>query len=330
MNDDRIDELVQELVDARRIPRHETEFLELQRIGYYQQLSRSVFMANAQWQELLAHEREFARCYAASMQSTKAVLVGRSAALMGNLWVMPAKDPDVELALPSGAPPGKSFWFPGHQNRHAAIPEDQIVEAGGIRYTDSMRTAIDIARFRGFREGVVAFDSLLAGHDRESARLIWQELVRMLDWLSGGRGLPDARRALKHATNLSESPYESWVRTVLIEHGIPCQPQMCVGKYRGDLLIDAQLFTEIDGHSKYEDVPHKTVIKQLKRENALKAKGYEFMRLFTDEAYYEEARWLRELEEARRRAAARGPVSEAAVKYVPRGPGRHTPNWRAG
>lgn len=323
MDSARIDELISTLIDRRALSAHD-DFHELNSQGFYHQISRTLYLERAEWEQMRRHERQFLSAYAASIQSSKAVLVGKSAARLGGLWVMPTGRDIVQLALPNGAPPTRSRWFPGQEFLFMAVPESRIVTAGGARYTESMRTAIDIARLHGFREGLVAFDSILSGHHPDYARSLWRLLGEAIDSMSGTRGIADARLAHRHTTNLSESPYESWVRAVFIEHGIVARPQMCIGRFRADLLDDANVITEIDGHAKFSDTPHQTVIEQVKRENELKSQGFEFLRLFTDRVLKEEAEWIREYHQTRARALLRGPASVKPLQFAPRGPGRQT------
>lgn len=85
---------------------------------------------------------------------------------------------------------------------------------------------------------------------------------------------------------------------------------------RVDLLWE-QLVIEIDGESKYEDVPHQTVMRQLKRENWLKEQGYEVLRLFPAEILRDEQRCIERVVEAKARADARGPVRVPASQDRP-------------
>lgn len=323
MDADQIDLLVQDLVDVRRLSVNDTETHEYIGAGLLTQLSWSVYVDAWAWGELRPNERQFLRCYAASCQSSKAVLVGRSAARLGNVWVVPTSDEQVELALPNGQPSAKSRWFPGYLYRSMTVADRDIVQVGDVRYTDSIRTAIDIARLYGFREGVVAFDSVFSGHNVETANGILSGIQATLNRMRGTRGIGVAREALSNATNLSESPYESLVRATLLQNGMKPQPQVRIGNFRADLLIDDTLILEVDPHPTLEDKPDEAIREQKQRDAWLKDQGYEVVRLFANEVCGDESAWLPELAAARQRAGSHGPALLKPVKYAPQGPGRH-------
>lgn len=282
-----------------------------------------MFVDEDDWRSLRRFQKEIVRCYAAGLNSTRAVLVGRSAARIGGLWVLPTDDELVELALPNGRPSARSRWFEGHEYRYMRIPEEDLVEVGGVRYTDSIRTAIDVARFHGFRHGLVAFDSVLEGHNRQTARAIWKRINRELKRMAGTANVGDARLAHLHATHNSESPYESFVRAVLIELGIRFEIQVVVGPYRVDILVDGWLVIEVDGYVKFEDKPHDAVLKQMERENWLRSHHFEVMRLFTSQVL-DPAAWIVDLERLLATAGQRVPVTISTSAWQPAGPGRHT------
>lgn len=323
MDEDQIDLLIQDLVDVRRLSVTDTETHEYIDAGLLEQLSWSVYVDSWAWGELSPDEQQFLRCYAASCQSSKAVLVGRSAARLGNIWVIPTSEEQVELALPNGQPSAKSRWFPGYLYRSMTVPDRDIVQVGDVRYTDSIRTAIDIARLYGFREGVVAFDSVFSGHNVEAANGILSGVQATLSRMRGTRGIGVAREALANATNLSESPYESLARATLLQNGIKPQPQVRIGNFRADLLLDDTLILDIDPHPTLDTKPDEAIREQHQRDAWLKEHGYEVLRLFADDVCGDETAWLADLAAARQRAGSKGPALLKPMKYAPQGPGRH-------
>ena len=163
----------------------------------------------------------------------------------------------------------------------------------------------------------MALDSLLKENKAVNAEAQRKSIESTIDRLEGKKGIGRARRALALSSGLSESPYESLFRIILSENGIQVQPQMWIGhQTRVDLLWE-QLVIEIDGESKYEDVPHQTVMRQLKRENWLKEQGYEVLRLFPAEILRDEQRCIERVVEAKARADARGPVRVPASQDRP-------------
>lgn len=323
MNDDKMDLLLQDLLDTRRLCSGDTAPFDDIDGGLLERLTGNVYTDSAVWAGLKRHEQQFLRCYAAACQSRDAVLVGRSAGRIGNLWVHAMNREFVELAMPNGQPTSKARWFEGHIYRSMKVPDEDIVQIGDVRFTDSARTAIDIARFHGFLEGLIAFDSILSRHNARTAEELIRHIERKMRRMRGMKGIATARLALQHATNLSESPYETWVRGVLLQNGVEAVPQMCFGQYRADLLIDGILIVEIDGYSKFDDKPHHEVLRQVKRENFLRSVGAEVERIFTDEVRDKQQRWLQRVEQARVRAAQRGPLPFTPPQYYPPGPGAH-------
>ncbi|GAB2661488.1 hypothetical protein GCM10027169_25210 [Gordonia jinhuaensis] len=87
-------------------------------------------------------------------------------------------------------------------------------------------------------------------------------------------GIRIARRALGHATGLSESVGESWSRAQIIEAGLPVPTLQC--RYRGsstyfcDFDWDGVLVGEFDGMTKYSRLlrPGQTIADAVAREKA--------------------------------------------------------------
>lgn len=77
------------------------------------QLSATKFIATTDWDALESHEQEYLRCYSVSAAAYKAVLVGRSAARIHGMWVIPNREELVELAQRNGNPPPKKQWPDG-------------------------------------------------------------------------------------------------------------------------------------------------------------------------------------------------------------------------
>ncbi|MET3944437.1 endonuclease domain-containing protein [Corynebacterium mucifaciens] len=290
------------------------------------QLSATKFVPAEQWAGLKRHEQEFLRCYAAGVSAHKAVLVGRSAARALGLWVL-GKDPEViGLAQRNGHPPSKTQWPEGVVYRNIPIPEMDIREhtafdpagAGGrIRLTTPARTAIDIARFHGVRDAVVAMDSLYREQTPIGQETTRAALASTMGRLAGKKGVGLARRAFELSSTVSESAFESLFRVILLEHGIQAKEQMWVGRrYRVDLLW-GNLIIEIDGYIKFDDMPHAEVIRMTTRDNWLKEQGYEVLHLFPAEILRDEAGCIRRVFDAKARADARGPVTVPATPYRP-------------
>lgn len=290
------------------------------------QLSATKFVPLAHWQSLRRHEQEFLRCYAHGVSAHKAVLMGRSAARVYGMWVVGKEPETVELAQRNGRPPSKSQWPKGVVYRSIAVPDIDIREfeafdpAGGggqLRLTAPARTAVDIARFHGVRDAVVAMDGLYREKTPLQLDAIQSALSATIARLAGKKSVGLAREALELSSAKSESAMESLFRVILGEHGIEVQEQMWVGRrYRVDLLW-GNLIIEIDGYIKFEDMPHAEVMKMTRRENWLKEQGYEVLHLFPVEILFHEAECIRRVLEAKARADRRGPVTVPATTYRP-------------
>lgn len=286
-------------------------------------LSATKFIAAAHWNQLRRYEQEFLRCYAVAASARRAVLVGRSAARLHEIWVIPSPHETVELAQRSGNPPSKSQWPDGITYHRMSIPDSDISHwrasdpAGApstLCVTNEARTVVDIARLHGVRDGVVAMDSLFLGQPPINKIETRKQLLSVLKRLIGKRGIGAARLAFELSSDHSESAYESLFRVILHSNGIDVQEQMWIGKFRVDLLW-GQLIIEIDGAAKYEDRPHDKVIKQLARENWLKEQGYEVLRLFPAEILRDKENCLHRVIEAKRRADARGTALIQPSRY---------------
>lgn len=258
------------------------------------EIAHRIYVDTADYQQLKRYEKEFLRTYAAGLSSRRAVLVGRSAARLQGMWVMKTPNEQVELALPGGRPSAKSRWFDGHSYVQLPLIDADVHLTHHIRCTTPIRTAVDIARLHGYDHGIVAFDNLFSGLNREDARELWHELSRLVNRLSGTKGIGNARLVLKTPSWLSESALEAIVRTILIRHNIPYEQQVVISGYRVDFLIDGRLILEADGYAKYGDQPHDVVLRQLKRENTLRAAGFPVFRLFSDQIW-DEAWWIGEV-----------------------------------
>lgn len=322
MKDARKKQLTEKLVDLRHVSSVDTEVHERISNGEFMQLTKSIHYDKVAWQKLREYEREFLKCYAAGCQSRKAVLVGCSAARLNGVWVI-ARNLPVTLAVPSGRPPSNKDRWTGYEYRHLLIPEADIIRDGPVRYTDAIRTAVDIARDRGVREGVVACDSVLSGHGDHMYNELLFRFRATIARLAGTKGIANAREALRLSSRLSDSPYESLLRLILDAHGVPYRTQVAIGRYRVDFLIGDNIVVEVDGWLKYEDVPHGVLHKQRKREDWLIEHGYKVLRFYTEDFWGEEAGLVERIRAAWPVARNLLPVRAQPKNYTPTGPGRN-------
>ncbi len=226
-------------------------------------VSASRAMCAEMYATLSSHERRWLRAAAVAQSHPKAVVTGRAAARLTNMWVVATSEETVELMLPSGGVPQRSRWSEGVSYHRGALAPHEIgyIEAyGGFAVTMPIRTAIDIATRHGFAEGLVAFDWLLAS--RTTTR---DELEATVDAMRGKKGVAVVRKALAHAVANSQSPYESYARALLICAGLAPSTQAPIGPYLVDLLI-GRVVIEVDGEVKYDDATYRPLAETLRRE----------------------------------------------------------------
>ncbi|WP_175935785.1 endonuclease domain-containing protein [Corynebacterium sp. Marseille-P4321] len=294
-------------------------------------VSTTRFVPADAWQKLPRHEKEYLRCYAAALSANKAVLVGRSAARVGGMWVIPTNEELVELGARGRSAPSKSQWPVGVVYRHGEIPDidvrtvDALRGAGpepAVRLTTLPRTAVDIARFHGLRHGVVAMDSVFHGRKPHEMQVLRAEVELMLQRLAGKRHIAVAREAFTLSSPVSGSPYESLLRIILIEHEIKVDEQMWIGRdYRVDFLWGT-LVIEVDGYAKFDLKPHEALINQLERENWIKEKGFEVIRLFPVEILRDPEGCIARIRAAKQLADARPATRIEPSRQRPSGPRR--------
>ena len=263
MNVDRGIGLVEGLVDKRRSDEHMVAVSALRAI------SAEVHRG------LTSYEKRWLRAAAVAHSHPKAVLTGRAAARLTNMWVVATSEETVELMLPSGGVPQRSRWAEGVSYHRGALAPHEIgyIEAyGGFAVTTPIRTAIDIATRHGFAEGIVAFDWLLA-----SRKVTRDELRATVDAMRGKKGVAVVRKVLAHAVANSQSPDESYARALLICAGLFPTTQAPIGPYLVDLLIGLVVI-EIDGKVKYDGTTYRpvaeTLLREREREVQIQNSGY--------------------------------------------------------
>ena len=321
MKDTRKKELREKLVDVRRVSSADTETHRRISEGELAQLTKSMYFCAETWKRLKEYEKAFLRCYAAGCQSRKAVLVDCSAARLNGVWTIARGEP-VTLAVPNGRPASINGSWTGYEYRHRQIPEADIIHDGPVRYTNAIRTAVDIARERGVREGVIAMDSVLSGHGDHLYEELLHQFRATIARLAGTKGIANARKALPLASRLSDSPYESLLRLILDAYGVPYRTQAAIGRYRVDFLIGDNLVVEVDGWEKYEDVPHEVLRKQRVRDDWLAERGYKVLHFYTEDFWGDEADLIQRIRKAWPVARGLLPVQVKPKGYTPIGPGR--------
>lgn len=180
-----------------------------------------------------------------------------------------------------------------HEGR---VPDDHIVDIGGLRVTSPMRTALDLARGMPLAEGLIPLDAALRHAIIEAtsasglpddiavesvshqlaARRKAQDILGAMRHLHGAR---HARQALSLASPLSESPAESASRGHLLLAGIVplgLQVRVLDGdgiERRVDFLLKQGLAGEVDGFVKYEGEDGRYAVRKEKRRDLALQRG---------------------------------------------------------
>lgn len=168
-------------------------------------------VAAAEFAQLCEKDRARLKALALVSGTTSAVLVAKSAALLNGVWAFHEPGEVVELALPDGGVPGRAARACGTRYRSMRLDPQNILVRGSVRASSPVRTALDIARLHGFRQGLVAFDGL--AHEGVDFR----DVVQCLDAMGRVVGGGIVRQCLGSASGLSGSPYESLIRALLLE-----------------------------------------------------------------------------------------------------------------
>jgi len=151
-----------------------------------------------------------------------------------------------------------------------------VIWRAGLPVTSPERTCFDLSGRLPLTEGVVAIDMAL------HQRLIELDLFRAyIDERSGVAGVVGARRVVELAEPKAESPMETRLRLLLMQHGLP-RPEAQVelhdagGRFVGrpDLFCrEARLGIEYDGENHRD-----RLVSDNRRQNALQALGISLLR----------------------------------------------------
>jgi very-short-patch-repair endonuclease len=106
--------------------------------------------------------------------------------------------------------------LPGLQVRSEPLDRGDVVEVGGVPVTDPARAAFDIACWYDLMPAVAAIDALVRAADVKLA-----DVELLVSHHAGRRGIKRARRTLELVDGGAQSPKESWLRTVLVQAGLP-------------------------------------------------------------------------------------------------------------
>lgn len=203
------------------------------------------------------------------------VAVAATAALLHDLPLLGAPPDRLQLAE-------RKEERPRHHGASTTMTGDEVVEVHGVPVSSLPRTAVDVARRRGFAAGVVTADAVLR---RDVTRAQLELVVQGRERWPGAR---HARRAVDFANALSESPLESLGRVRYDEHGLPAPAlQVVLGDCHGPIgRVDQywaahRTVAEADGALKYMTAAD--LFAEKRREDRLREAGFEVVRYTWDE-----------------------------------------------
>jgi hypothetical protein len=186
----------------------------------------------------------------------EAALGGPSAAVLWGVAALATAEDPVEVVLPPG-----TRWSPGPGVvvRTARLDGDVVHDGRGLRWTDRVRTAVDLIRRDSGDESVVLLDRLI------HADLVTLDAVRAaVEALPRCRGSRVARRTAMLADGLAESPPETRLRLLIHRSGLPIPVAQYVVRADGRFVArvdfawpERRLALEYDGawHGEPDQLP---------------------------------------------------------------------------
>lgn len=236
------------------------------------------------YRELKPFEQQWLRAVAVGRSKTRAILIGRSAARVHGMWVVPRTTELVETTLGKNGYKSAANIPRGQTFRKLTVSSDHIMLIDGTRALTPFRTAADIAAQHGFIEGLVAMSWL------KYQNMPHPTMVKAAKKLGPIRGIKKVRAAIHASSARSLSPFEPYAQGLFLEAGIPIRMhvRIPIDAHRHievDMLAgpNGEVAVEIDGAVKYDGVTYgrveETLRKERHRENLLKNFGYRVIRL---------------------------------------------------
>jgi very-short-patch-repair endonuclease len=231
----------------------------------YTMLFRGVWVRCDQDVDFTMRSRAAGLAYPGSDVELPGILCGWSAAdLWGNAY-------RPESALPEVVVPISGRRFRGLTVRRVQIEADEYTVApDGSLVTTLPRTAIDLGRFNTRDDAVAALDSMVRRHPT-----LVDEVRCVLKRWENHWGIGKAITALTLVNALSESPWETRVRLILLDegfHGFVLQFEVMGGRYRLDAAWPhLMVAVEYDGEHHRTSEQHAN---DLERWNRLRAAGW--------------------------------------------------------
>jgi hypothetical protein len=253
------------------------------RRGELTRLRPGAYLPPAAAVDAAARHRELVTATLAALRRPAVVSHQSAAVLLGvPLWGVPLGRVHVTRTPPAASEVGR------HLHCHVArLPEDDVVEVGGVAVTSPVRTLLDLARALPFEPAVTVVDAALHRGAVDPAALAAGSAG--LGRVPGARA---ARRVVAFADRRSESVGESRSRVLLHRLGLaPSTLQLDIGAPGGVFLGRAdfawereRVIGEFDGRIKYGrllqpgEEPGDAVFAEKRREDAVRDEDWGVVR----------------------------------------------------
>ncbi|RKR15584.1 type IV toxin-antitoxin system AbiEi family antitoxin domain-containing protein [Arthrobacter oryzae] len=257
--------------------------------GQLRRIRQGVYVRAREWDALTPWDRYpvLIRAAAATLRSRTVFCRQSSAAL----WDMPLLGHQhVVRACTSDAGGGRSRA--GVRRHFVDFDSTQIEEHRGLLVTDRVRTALDLAAFESFEQGVTVFDHVLRSQPDNLAPVSREDLDAGIDGNYSKAAARRIRMALKFADPASGSPGESVSRALMHRLGfrVPLL-QVEIRDARGLVAFtdfdwaEEKLCGEFDGLVKYRKAeylqgrtPAQALTDEKRREDRIRATGRRVIR----------------------------------------------------
>jgi hypothetical protein len=297
------------LVTTGSVLRHEAlaagmsveDVMHLVKIGAWRRIRRGAYAEREVFDALTPEQRHLVVAGAVMrMLAAPAVLGHVTGSIAHGLPTWGTDLREVHVVRPS--PRHGSRREAGVRHHSALLPDEQLVQVGGLDVTSAARSLIDHARTVPFEAAVCTLDAAL--HAEVVRR---DELLAMLRWQQDWPGSRQAGRAVAFADGRSESVGETRGRVRIHEAGLPV-PELQAdildshGIFAGRsdfLMLEHATIGEFDGRMKYrlkdeDSDPLDVLVREKAREDRLRALGFQVVRI-TWEDLERGPLWIRRL-----------------------------------
>lgn len=275
--------------DRARIGRDTRDLARQAASGQLRRIRQGVYVRAEEWEQLQPWERyPLLIQAAASTLRSRTVFCRQSAAV---LWGMPVlgSGPTVHACTSAG---GGGRSRAGVRRHFVDLESLQIEERRGLLVTSRVRTALDLAAFESFEQGVAVFDHVLRPAPHGLASLGREELETGIGANYSAAAARRIRAALGFADPASGSPGESVSRAWIHRLGFKAPKLQCeVRDVRGLIGFtdfgwpEERLCGEFDGLVKYRNAeylrgraPADVLIDEKRREDRIRATGRRVVR----------------------------------------------------